>query len=126
MMRYQASHRYARISPRKARYVVDLIRGKSVNEAVRILKNVPRRAAPMIKKVLESAVANADQQGLVNVNALVVAEAKVDGGPMWKRYRPGPMGRAMRIRKRTAHINIAVEEREEKKEDKKKAVEEEE
>ena len=112
-MKFQASHRYARISPRKARYVMDLVRGKSVNEAVEILKSVPRRAAPMIKKVLESAIANADQQGVSNVNALVIHDARVDEGPMWKRFRPGPMGRAMRIRKRTSHINIIIAEKEE-------------
>lgn len=111
-MKFRASHRYARIAPRKARYVIDLIRGKKVNDAVQILRNVSRRAAPMIKKVLESAIANADQQGVSNVNALVVDEARVDGGPMWKRYRPGPMGRAMRIRRRTSHINIIIRETE--------------
>lgn len=107
-MKFYASHRYARISPRKARYVIDMIRGKSVNEAISVLRCVHRRATPMIKKVLDSAIANADQQGMGNVNQLFISEARVDQGPMWKRYRPGPMGRAMRIRKRTAHINIVL------------------
>lgn len=111
-MKFHASHRYARIAPMKARRVVDLIRGKSVNEAAEILRCVKRRAAPMVGKVLKSAIANADQQGVSSVNNLWIAEIKVDGGPMWKRYRPGPMGRAMRIRKRTSHINIVLEDRE--------------
>lgn len=112
-MKFQASHRYARISPRKVRYVMDMIRGKSVNDAVEILKVVRRRAAPMIKKVVESAVANADQQGVTNVNSLVIDEIKADEGPTFKRYRPGPMGRAMRIRRRTSHINVTIAEKEE-------------
>lgn len=112
-MKFHASHRYARIAPRKVRYVMDLIRGRSVNEAAEILRNVQKRAAPMIKRVLESAIANAAHQGTNNVNALVIAEAKVDEGPMWKRYQAGPMGRAMRIRRRTAHINIVITEQSE-------------
>ena len=111
-MEFQASHRYARISPRKARYVMDLIRNKPVNEAVNILRGIHRRAAPMISKVLSSAIANADQQG-IDPNGLNVEKATVDGGPMWKRYRPGPMGRAMRIRKRTCHLNIVLMENKE-------------
>lgn len=111
MMKFQASHKYARISPRKVRYVIDLIRGKAVNDALTILKHTAKRAAPMVAKVLKSAIANAGQQGVSNVNELYVAECRSDGGPMLKRFRPGPMGRAMRIRKRTAHINIAVAEK---------------
>lgn len=109
-MKSSASHNFARISPRKTRYVMDMIRGKSVNEASHILSCVHRRATPLIKKVLNSAIANADQKG-GNVNNLFVAEARVDGGPMLKRYRPGPMGRAMRIRKRSSHIIITVAEK---------------
>jgi len=109
-MKFRATHKYARIAPRKTRYSIDLIRGKSANEASRILQSLSRRAAPMIKKVLDSAVASANQKG-VNLNKLVVAEAKVDGGPTLKRYRPGPMGRAMRIRKRTSHIHISLVEK---------------
>ena len=107
-MKYQATLRYVRMSPRKARYVIDLVRGKPVNEASNILNCVHRRAAYFIKKLLDSAIANADQRGDVEVNDLVVAEAKVDGGPTLKRFRPGPMGRAMRIRKRTSHISITL------------------
>ncbi len=105
----KATHKYARISPRKTRYVIDLIRGKSVNDASYILNALNRRAAPFVKKVLESAIANASQTQ-VDVNSLEIAEAKVDCGPTLKRFRPGPMGRAMRIRKRTSHISISLVE----------------
>jgi large subunit ribosomal protein L22 len=119
-MRFSATHRYARIAPMKVRYVIDMIRGKSADYAVQLLKCVHKRSAPMIKKILDSAIANADQKGVSNLNDLVIVEAKADVGPMWKRYRPGPMGRAMRIRKRTSHIQIVLEERkQEKQEDKK-------
>lgn len=109
-MKFFATHRYARIAPRKARLVMDLIRKKSVNDALMILKCVHRRGAPLIKKVLDSAIANADQKGISDVNSLFISEAKIDEGPMWKRFRPGPMGRAMRIRKRTSHIIIVLDQ----------------
>jgi len=107
-MKFHASHRYVRISPRKARYVIDLIRNKSANEALEILRCVPKRAAYFTKKVLNSAVANAQD---ANVNNLVILEARVDAGPVLKRFRPGPMGRAMRIHKKTSHINITLIEK---------------
>lgn len=109
-MKSSATHNFARISPRKTRYVIDMIRGKEVNQALRILSCVNRRATPLIKKVLNSAIANADQKG-GDVSNLFVAEARIDGGPMLKRYRPGPMGRAMRIRKRSSHIIITLAEK---------------
>lgn len=109
MITYTATHKYARIAPRKTRYVMDMIRGKSVNEALRILQSSSRRAAPLIKKVLNSAIANANQS-LGSVSNLVIEKALVDGGPTLKRFRPGPMGRAMRIRKRTSHITISLSE----------------
>jgi large subunit ribosomal protein L22 len=105
-----ATYRFARISPRKTRYVVDLIRGKSINEATKILSCVQRRASLLIRKTLNSAISNANQQGM-DVKNLIVFEARVDGGPMLKRYRPGPMGRAMRIRKRSSHIVIRLAEK---------------
>ena len=103
-MKSNAKHHFVRVSPRKTRYVIDMIRGKSVNEASKILSCVHRRATPFIQKVLKSAIANASQKDNTNVNDLYIAEARVDCGPTLKRYRPGPMGRAMRIRKRTSHI----------------------
>lgn len=114
-MKFQASHRFVRIGPRKARYVIDLVRSKKVNSALEILRCVQKRAAVYITKVLKSAIANADQHG-ENVNDLVITEARVDGGPMLKRFRPGPMGRAMRIRRRMSHIWITVEKQVEKQE----------
>lgn len=108
MKTYTATHKYARIAPRKTRYVMDMIRGKSVNEALNILQSSNRRAAPLIKKVLHSAVANATSTG--SEGQLMIERAVVDGGPTLKRFRPGPMGRAMRIRKRTSHITISLAE----------------
>jgi large subunit ribosomal protein L22 len=110
---FQASHRMARISPYKARPVVNLVRGKNVQEALQILEFEPRRAAPMIRKVIKSALANASSDLDVKLNRLVVVTAKVDGGPLLsgrKRFRPGPMGRAMPIRKRTSHISVVLAE----------------
>lgn len=109
-MKFQASHRFVRIGPRKARYVIDLVRSKPVNSALEILRCIQKRAAHYIRKVLNSAIASADQHGS-NVNDLVITEARVDGGPMLKRFRPGPMGRAMRIRRRMSHIYITVEQK---------------
>src|SRR5262245_52798924 len=104
---FTASHRMARISPYKARPVMNLVRGKNVREAIRLLEFEPRRAASMIKKVIKSAVSNASNDLEVKLDRLVVADALVDGGPLLSgraRFRPGPMGRAMPIRKRTSHI----------------------
>jgi large subunit ribosomal protein L22 len=110
---FQASHRMARISPYKARPVINLVRGKTAEEALRILQFEPRRAAPMIRKVIQSALSNASSDLEVKLNRLVVADARIDGGPLLSgraRFRPGPMGRAMPIRKRTSHIVIQLSE----------------
>lgn len=107
-MKFTGKLSFVRTGPRKARYVIDMVRGKGVNEALYILSCVHRRPALYVRKLLQSVIANADQHGGVNVNDLVIAEITVDGGPMLKRFRPGPMGRAMRIRKRTSHINIVL------------------
>jgi large subunit ribosomal protein L22 len=108
-----ASHRHARISPYKARPVIDLVRGKGVNEALTILEYETRRAAPMIRKVLRSALANASNDMEVRLNDLVVSDARIDGGPLLggrPRFRPRAMGRAFPIRKRTCHIVVALTE----------------
>jgi large subunit ribosomal protein L22 len=104
-----------RISPRKMRLVVDLIRGRKVEDALVILQTTGKKAAPLIEKILRSAVANAlhvagDETAAprVNVDDLVVKTAFVDGGPFLKRFRPRPMGRANRIRKRTSHVTVVV------------------
>ncbi|MCZ7663395.1 MAG: 50S ribosomal protein L22 [Thermoleophilia bacterium] len=108
-----ATAKYVRISPRKARQVVDLIRGKSVQEAKAVLMLTPRGAAPVVGKVLASAVANAENNNDMMADDLVVVRAFVDEGPTLKRFKPRAMGRATRIRKRTSHITISVDERKE-------------
>ena len=103
--------RYVHLSPMKARLVVDLIRGKNVDQALQILDATPRVAARIVKKTLESAVANAvSREGSAHLDThhLVVKTAMVDGGPMMKRFMPRAMGRATKIRKRLAHITIVV------------------
>jgi len=111
MIEFKASHRFARVPARKIRPVMDLVRGKPVNDAMDLLRTHQRRAAVFINRVLKSAVANASQDPEVNANRLVVVRAWCDGGPLHQgrlRWRPGPMGRAMPIRKRTSHIHIVV------------------
>ena len=111
-MEAKAVARYVRVSPRKARLVVDLIRGKSVDEASAILKFTPRAAAEVVEKVLDSAVANAEKNMKIPADTLYVATTYVDEGPTLKRIRPRAQGRAYRIRKRTSHITVVVEPRE--------------
>lgn len=110
-MEFRSSYRYARISARKVRPLIDLVRGRRVNEALQLLRFVHRRARPMIEKVIKSAVANATQVGGVEVDDLVVAEAYCDEGPTLKRWRPRAMGRAYPILKRTSHISVMLRER---------------
>ena len=107
-MAYTSKHRMARISPTKARPVMDMIRGKSVEDASVILQMSKRRAAVLIKSVLDSAVANADQAE-ANVRGLVVTHAAVDSGPTMKRFQPKDRGRAHPILKRTSHITVGVD-----------------
>ena len=112
-MAWQATHRFARISPRKARLIADMVRGRDVQDALNILKFTPNRAAVMISKVLTSAVANANEQE-ADVSLLYVQDARVDDGPTTKRIRPKDRGRTYLILKRTSHISVVVEqEREE-------------
>jgi len=107
----RAEARYVRVSPRKARLVVDLIRGRNAGEAITILRGTNKRIAPMVEKVLRSAIANAEHRSAeVDVDKLVVAEAYVNEGPRVKRLRPAPMGRAYRYQRRMAHIAITVAE----------------
>jgi large subunit ribosomal protein L22 len=112
---FTASHQHARISPFKARPVIDLVRGKPVDEALSILEFQPRRAAPMIRRVIASAKANASNDLEVKINRLVVTEARIDGGPLLggrPRFMARAMGRAFPIRKRTCHIVVTVAEAE--------------
>ncbi len=112
-MEARAIARYVRVSPRKARLVVDMIRGKSATEASSILKFTPKGAAEAVGKALDSAVANAEHNLKIKPETLFVSQAFVDEGPTLKRIRPRAMGRAFKIRKRTSHITIIVKQREE-------------
>ena len=108
-MAWHAVHRYARISPRKARLVADLIRGRDVQDALNVLKFTPNRAAGMLSKVLTSAIASANEAE-ADVDLLVVAEARVDEGPTIPRWHPKDRGRAHPIKKRTSHLMVAVDQ----------------
>jgi ribosomal protein L22 len=108
----RAQAKYVRSSPRKARLVVDHIRGKSINEARAILQHTPRAAAVDVLKLLESAVANAENNHELDPDDLVIRKVYVDEGPTLKRYRPRALGRATRIRKRTSHMTIQLSPKE--------------
>jgi large subunit ribosomal protein L22 len=111
-MEARAEARYVRISPQKARLVVDLIRGQQVGKAITILRMTNKRIAPMVEKVLRSAIANAENRSNdVDVDKLFVSEAYVNEGPRMKRIRPAPMGRAYRYQRRIAHIAVAVKQK---------------
>jgi large subunit ribosomal protein L22 len=115
-MTAKAIAKHVRMSPRKVRLVVDLIRGKSVGEAYTILQFCPKFAAEPVDKTLRSAVANAtakaqDQGKVLDVDQLFVSEARVDGGPILHRFRRAAMGRAAPIQKKTSHIIIEVDQR---------------
>jgi large subunit ribosomal protein L22 len=107
-MQTQAILRFVRLSPYKGRLVADLVRGKSVSDAVSILKFSQQRAAGIIGKVLNSAIANAENNFGADVDALKVSEIRVDEGPVMKRINPRAKGRADRVLKRTSHITIRV------------------
>src|SRR5262245_21280723 len=114
MSTFVARHRFARITARKARLTADMIRGCNVNDAMELLQFSPRRASVFYLKVLKSAVANASQDENVDVNSLYVSDCRADDGPLLQhrlRWRPGPQGRAMPVRKRTSHLTVAVAER---------------
>ena len=110
---FTARHRFAHITARKARYVADLIRGRTVNEALELLQFTPNRGSTFYGKVLRSAVANASHDESVNMNRLFVSECRADDGPLLQgrlRYRPGPQGRAMPFARRLSHLVVKVRE----------------
>ena len=109
-MAYNSTYRHARISARKARLLVDLIRGKSFEDAWTALEFSKKRAAIMVQKTLQTAAANAEAEGELNRRDLIVTEARVDEGPTIKRWQPKDRGRAFPIHKRTSHIHITVDE----------------
>lgn len=108
-MEARAEARMVRTSPQKARLVIDLIRGRKAGEAITILRATNKRMAPVVEKVLRSAIANAENRDTaLDVDSLYVTEAYVNDGPRMKRIRPAPMGRAYRYQRRTAHIVVKV------------------
>ncbi len=108
-MEAQAKLRNVRLSSRKARLVVDMVRGKGIQEAMNILQVSPQKTAPILSKLLKSAVANAEQGGVSDVDQLFVKTVMVDQGPALKRFRPRAQGRASRIRKPTSHITVVLD-----------------
>ena len=110
-MEVKASLKYARVGCQKARLVVDLVRGKDVNEAVKTLTFLNKKTAGMVKKLIESAVANAEYKKVMDVDNLYVKAIWVDQGPVLKRFRPRAQGRAFGVRKKTSHINVVLEEK---------------
>ena len=107
-MRVSAQHKNARISAQKARLVADLIRGKDVAQALHILAFSPKKGAELIKKVLESAIANAEHNNGADIDELKVVTIFVDKGPSLKRFQARAKGRGNRIEKQTCHINVTV------------------
>ena len=110
-MEARAKARYVRVTPRKARRVVDLIRGMPADQAQAALAFAPQSASDPVGKVLASAIANAEHNDKLDADTLWVSRAWVDEGPTLKRYRPRSMGRAYRINKRTSHITVIVSDR---------------
>jgi large subunit ribosomal protein L22 len=106
-----ATLRHLRMSPRKVRLVVDLIRGRNVEEALNFLSFSGKAAAKPVEKLLRSAIANADDKGDADLDKLFVKLAFVDEGTTWRRWMPRAMGRATRIRKRTSHVTVELAER---------------
>ncbi len=110
-MEVKASLKYARIGCQKARLVADVIRGQNVNEALRKLTFLEKKGGGLFKKLLESAVANAEQKNVIDVDNLFVKTVYVDMGPSMKRFRPRAQGRAFQVRKKMSHINLVLDER---------------
>ena len=108
-MEAKAKLRYVRLSPQKARWVVDMVRGKGVQDALNILKFSPQKAAGIVHTLVGSAVANAEQKGISDVDQLYVKTITVDQGPALKRFLPRAQGWATRIRKPTSHITVVLD-----------------
>ena len=107
-MEARARLSFARLSPRKTRLVVDMVRGKGIQDALTILRFSPQPSAKLVSKLLQSAVANAEQKGASDVDRLFVKTICVDGGPVLKRFTPRAQGRASKIRKPTSHITVVL------------------
>ncbi len=110
-MEVKASLNFARIGCQKARLVVDIVRGKNVNEAIRDLTFMKQKGAGLVKKLIESAVANAEDRKVIDVDNLYVKHISVDMGPAVKRFRPRAQGRAFQVKKKLSHINLILDEK---------------
>jgi large subunit ribosomal protein L22 len=110
-MEVTAKLKYARIGAQKARLAADLVRGMDVNEAIRTLTFRKEKGAALLKKLVESAVANAEQKKVIDLDNLYIKHVSVDKGPDMKRFRPRAQGRAFEVRKRLSHINLILDER---------------
>lgn len=110
-MEVKAKLSFARVGEQKARLVANMVRGKNVGEALKTLQFLNKKSAYMIKKVVESAVANADYKKTIDLDRLFIKTITVDQGPVLKRFRPRAQGRATGVRKRTSHINVVLDER---------------
>jgi large subunit ribosomal protein L22 len=108
-MAFKASHRFARISPRKLRLMADIVRGKFADEALELLRYQPHRGARLLEKVIKSALANAEDRRAQNLNTLMLTDVRVDGGPMFKRMMPRARGMASVIKRRMSHIRVSLE-----------------
>lgn len=108
MAEARAILRFVRVAPRKAKPVIDMIRGRQVPQALALLRHTPRHAAKVIEKVVRSAVANAEQKEMGDSESMWISKAYVDCGPTYKRFRARSMGRANSIHKRTSHITVVV------------------
>lgn len=113
-MEAKAVEKYIRISPRKIKYVVDMIKSKPVEDAIDVLSLTPKRAAAVVRKAIQSAVANATENHKMKEEDLFISKILVNEGPTLKRFKPRARGRATRIRKRTAHLSVYVSDGKEK------------
>lgn len=110
-MEVKAKLRNIRVGAQKARIVADLVRGKDVSEALKILTYMPQKPALFLKKLIESAVANADQKKVVDIDNLYIKHLSVDMGPSMRRFRPRAQGRATPVKKKSSHMNLILDER---------------
>ncbi|MBW2689336.1 MAG: 50S ribosomal protein L22 [Deltaproteobacteria bacterium] len=110
-MEASAKLKFVRLSPQKTRLIADMVRGKAVQEALNILKFSPQRPADILAKVVHSAVANAEQKGVSDVDRLFIKSLLIDQGPVLKRFMPRAQGRATQIRKPTSHITVVLDEK---------------
>ena len=110
-MEVKANLKFARIGAQKGRLVADLVRGRDVNEAIRVLTLNKKKGAGLVRKLIESAVANAEQKRVIDVDNLYVKSISVDQGPALKRFRPRAQGRAFMVKKKLSHINLILDEK---------------